>query len=405
MGRLTIHPAEYTILITDRTLQVLGDPIYCWDSLDVVLRWNEPGSGMAVMPGHRWIRDMLVPGARVCVIRNPAPALGYQGEYLLTGPIENWKHEQSDNGENAGIGKITVNFADDLALVMAHVIYPNPAQTPAGQTTDSWTFTGNAEVALRNLVDLNAGAGALPPRQVSQLSLDTLASIGTNVTINTDRMQPIGDVMRAAAELGGGIGFRTRQVGTAIKFGAYLPPDVSNSVRFGFNLGNMAYRMLEVSAPTVTAAIVGGQGEGADRNLIERVNLAEQATWQRMETLVSRPGNSPAQELIDDGDKALADGASTTRIATNVRDSPDQRFGIHYGVGYRVGVETADNESITDVVKTVHLQAWRTAGEYVAATIGSQAAKYDPHWAQVLRDIDARVGKLERTVKPAVTPP
>ena len=391
-GPTTAVPrADYVVLFTDDDLVVLGDPIMCWTSLDITLKFNEPDSGMMIVPGYPWILDQIAPGNRVVVIRNQA--------ILTSGPIEKWLHERSDDGENAGYGKLTVNFADDSAKIAARDVRPDPAQTVEGQTVDNWTFTGTAEDALRALVNLNAGPGALADRREPHLVLGAAAGIGAGITVTAQRMQPLGDVARKIAEVGGNLGFRTRQVGTQIEFQVYAPVDKSSTVRFGFALGNMKYVSYEVSAPTATVVEVGGQGDtGADAFMIERTNPTELLSWGRFEKLVSRAGTADLQVLQDDGDKALAEGAATTRLATNVADTPDQRFGRDYSVGDIVAVESWPGEQVVDLVRTVHLQIYATSGEYVSATVGSQEATSDPEWIRRVREIDERLGQLERTV-------
>lgn len=390
------YQAEYIVLITDRHLAVVGDPIAHWTSLDITLRFNEPGSGIFSVPGSAGIRAMLSPGNRVVVQR----ALRDRSDpptVLIAGPIEKWLDERADDGENGGDGTITVNFADDLARVAAREVYPNPALTPATQTTDNWTFTGNAETGLRDLVNLNAGPGALTARRVPNLVLGTTAGVGTTITVNADRMQHLGEVARRIAQLGGGLGFRTVQVGTTIEFQVYSPPDVSSSVRFGLDWGNLKYLAYEVVAPTVTTAIVGGQGEGADAAMIERTNTTDETAWGRFEQLVSHRGSEAAQELQDEGDKVLGENAATVRVQANVADIEDMRFGAHYQLGSKVAIETAPGQQVIDVVRVVHLQAWPTAGEVVSATIGNQAARTEPFWERRLREIDERVSKTART--------
>jgi hypothetical protein len=384
---------DYTILITDKNLSVVGDPITVWESIDATLKFNEPDSSMFVVPAYDWIIAQVVAGNRCVLIRN--------GVILTAGPIEHWLRETSDDGENAGIGKLTIYFTSDLVWPAGRATYPDPAHTPDAQTVDNWTYTGNAETAIRTVVNLNAGPGALTARQVPMLALGTAAGVGTSVTVTADRMQPLMDLVRRIAELGGKLGVRTRQVGTQILFEVYAPQDKSGSVRFSKGLGNLRYAGYEVTAPSCTAAIVGGQGSGADSYMIERLNSTETATWGRFEKLVARPGTSTVQSLQDDGDSALAEGAATTRLAANTFDSPDQKFGVHYNVGDIVAVEAFPGQSFVDIIRTVHLQVYATAGEVVAATVGSQAASTDPMWVQRMREIDARVGKLERTVTPA----
>ncbi len=384
---------DYVVLITDKTLAHVGDPIVCWEQIDVTLRWNEPGSGFFECPGYPWIVEQMAPGNRVIIKRNNI--------VLIAGPIERWLHERSDDAENAGVGKLTCTFADDFALVAARDTYPDPALARTAQTTDTWTYTGNAETALRTLINLNAGPGALVDRRVPGLALGSVAGVGSTVAVTAKREQPVGDVARAIAETGGNLGFRTRQVGSQILFEVYTSPDRSGTVRFGFGLGNLRYVGYEVTAPTATAVAVGGQGTGATAAMIERINTAEQTAWGRFEKLVARDGTDATQELEDAGDRALAEGASTIRIATSVSDLPDQQFGVHYNLGDIVSVETLPGQSASEVVRTVHLQVQATSGEYVSATIGSQAALTDPIWSRRLRDIEQRIGQVERTVIPA----
>lgn len=384
---------DYTVLVTNRNLAVVGDPISVWTSLDITLRFNEPSSGILIAPAYPWVREQFAASNRIVVIRN--------GEVLIAGPMEARLHERSDNGENAGPGRLTVNFADDFASIASRDVYPDPAQTPPGQMIDNWTFTGNAELALRALVDQQAGPSALATRRVPQLALGTLAGVGSNVTVKAQRNQPIGEVARQIAEVGGGIGFRTRQVGTQILFEVFAPPNKAGTVRFSFGLGNLRYISHEIKAPTATSVSIGGQGEGADRYMIERVNATEEATWGRFEKHVPRPGNVTLVELEEEGDRALAEGAATTRVTTNVADTPDQRFGVHYGLGDVVAIEPWPGEQIAELVRVVHLQVYATTGEYVAATIGNQSAVTDPLWVKRVREIDERLGRIERSVMPA----
>jgi hypothetical protein len=385
--------ADYVVLATDRNLTVVGDPISCWTSLDVTLKFNEPGAGILTTPGYPWVTAQIVPGNRIVIIRN--------GTVLLAGPIEGWKHERSDNGAQAGDGVLTVNFADDLASIVARNTYPNPAKTVETQDLDKWAFTGNAELALRALVNTQAGPGALAPRRVPQLALGALAGVGVSVTVNADRMQPLGDVARETADVGGGLGFRARQSGTQILFEVYAPPDKSGTVRFGFGLGNLRYIAHQVQAPTATSVEVGGQGVGASSYMIERTNPVDETAWGRVERFVGRDGTSALAVLQDDGDLELDADASTTQITVNVSDTPDQQYGTHYQLGDKVAVESWPGQQFADIIRTIHFQVYATAGEYVAATIGSQAATTDPQWVQRTNEINQRLGQIERHVTPA----
>jgi hypothetical protein len=391
--------ADYQILVTDKQLRVVGDPIVCWTMIQVTLKFNEPDSGSFTCPGYSWIRDQLTAGCRVVIIRN--------GLVLTAGPLEKLLWERSDDGDNAGAGTLTINFSDFTSLLAARQTYPNPALTPATQVIDNWTFTGQGEDALRALVDGNAGPSALTARQIPQLVLGTLAGVGGAVTAKADRMEPMGDVMRRIAVSAGGIGFRTAitgGIGTGqfgIEFQVFQPTDLSNQVIFGFGAGSLKYIAYEATAPTTNAVIVGGQGDGADRFVTERDNAGSQDVWDRREALVSQPGNDPIADLNTAGDAALADGAETARVPISVMDTPFQTFGVDYDIGSRVSVETFPGTMISDVVVTVSIEVYPTSGEVVTPTVGSQAANADPIWLQMIRSMNKRMSYLERNVVPS----
>lgn len=384
-----------TLLVTDPNLAVVGDPIYCWDTVDCTLRHNAVGSGQFTAPGYDWIWQQLTPGNRIVVIRD--------GAIFMAGPWEKRLREQADDGANSGVGKITVDFADDLSLVVSRNAVPEPGKTLETQAVDFWTYSGNAELALRNLVNLNAGPGAQAARKVPMLQLGTLAGVGAAVSGKL-RLDQLGDGMRSIALAGGDLGFRTRHdmATNRIVFEVFQPRDLTNQVRFSFGLGNLRYLAYEESAPTATTAIVGGQGDaGSDKYLTSRTNTAAEAVWGRRETYVARPGSDPPAELHADADEELARGAPTARLQTSAWDTPDQRYGQHYGLGDRVSIEVAPGEQVSDLVRLVHLQAWASAGELVSAMVGTHDASTDPQWIYQLRQITRRVARLERTPTPS----
>jgi hypothetical protein len=387
--------ADYLILITNKNLQMVGDPIACWTMIDVTLKFNEPGTGLFTCPGYDWIRDQIIPGCRIVVIRN--------GDVLISGPMERSLWERADDGENAGAGTLTVNFADFLSLIVSRQTYPDGTLAPAAQVIDNWTFGPDlAEHALRNLVLFNCGVSALPARQIPQLIMGTFAGLGSSVTVKAERMEPMGDVMRRIAVAGGGLGFRAAQNDQEeIEFQVYQPLDLAEEVVFGFGAGSLKYIAYEQVAPTANVAVVGGQGEGADRALIERVNDGSVDAWDRREVLVNRAGNDPVADLNAAGDEALAEGAESARVPFSVSDTPYVKFG-DYSLGSKVSVETAPGSMISDVIKTIHIQVYPTAGEVISPTVGSQAQNSDPRWVQRMRAMDRRLAYLERNVVPAV---
>lgn len=382
-----------TLLVTDRHLNLVGDSIDDWQSLEVTLRFNEPASGTVAAPATSTLRTQLDPrladpGAvdwarRLVVVRD--------GQVFCAGPVEAPRnpHEWAIEGEASGDGLVTFNFTDDLALVAGRLVYPNPALAAGSQDVAEYAASDNAELILRDLVNRNAGPGALAARQVPELVLGPLAGVGATITARA-RFEPLGDVLRRVALDGGGLGFTTTQVGDEIRFGVYAPADLTNQVRYSRGLGNLRSFTNEVMAPTVTTAIVAGQGEGAARTIRERINAAAEAGWWRIEQWHDQRDTDATAELDQAGDEALAEGGETARIATVTVDIDGQRYGVNYQLGDRVGVET-----LSEVVRGVQLQATPESGEVITSIVGSQAASSDPQWLVVSRDLARRLGRVE----------
>lgn len=380
-----------TILVTDRHLVPAGDPLSGWTSLDVTANFNAAGSGTLVAPATPDVLTQVnSDGARLVVIRD--------GAVFLAGPVEkpgpfDWSADGREQGEP---GVITLSFTDDLARIAEMLTYPDPTAASTAQTVTAWTATAaNGEVVMRDLVNTNCGPGALSARQIEQLALGTLSGVGGNVTITT-RFEPLTDVLRTVALAAGGLGFRTTQQNGQILFDVYAPTDLTGRVRFSRGLGNLREVHYNPQAPTVTAAIVGGDGTGSSRTVRERIDSTAVGRWWRMEQFVNRGDTSSTTEMDQAGDAALAQGAEQAQLAVVAIDLGDQRYGVDYGLGDRVSVEIYPGTEVADVVRAVNLTASPDGGEVVSPLIGSASTTTDSATVTALRDIERRLGRTER---------
>lgn len=377
-----------TVLITDRNLNVVGQPVNRWTNVDVNLRFNEPDTGSITVPTDGLSVDQLAPGNRVVVIRD--------GAVFSAGPMEQpgelvW----SVAGSDAGAGTTTITFASDDASIAAEVAWPDPAQPIAAQTVSRRVFTAaNAETAMCQLVSENVGPAALAARRIPGLVVPASAGLGGTVTAGF-RMDPLGDALRTLALAGGGLGFRTRATTSAIEFEVYQPRDLSAQVRFSRGLGNLLSYAYRPAAPTATVAIVGdGSGEGTSRIWAEYVAAAA-SSWGRMVAIVDRRDTMTAAEIAQAGAEALAEGGESAQLDTVTIDTDTQRFGVHYGLGDWVAVELNNGIQVTDIVRAVQLTATPKTGEVVTATVGNQSATTDLALVRELRSLARRLGRLE----------
>lgn len=379
-----------TILFTDGSLTPLGQPIVRFRQLQCTLRFNEPDSTLLTVPALPAYLEMAQPGNRLVVIRD--------GEILTAGPIEYpaqfaWSADPTSDAAEPGL--LTIGSTDDTVRLAGHMVYPDPAHASTAQTTDFYTLTAtNSEVAMRTMVNVQAGPGALVARRISRLILGTLASVGVDINVRS-RFDPLTDQLRAAALAGGGHGYRIRQDGADLKFEVYQPADLSSQVRFSRGLGNLRSIGYQAQGPTATVAIVGGDGTGTSRTIVEREDTGATAIWGRGEAFV---GDSSADttDLDQAGDDALAGAAEQAQLTVFAVDTPVQRFGVDYRLGDRVAVEVYPGLQVTDVVRAVTLTATKD-GEVIQPQIGSTSMTADLETTRQLRAFGVRLGRLEGT--------
>ncbi|MEU3255961.1 hypothetical protein [Streptomyces sp. NPDC006997] len=380
------------LLVTDEDLAVLGDPLSGWTNLDVTIRFNEPASGFVDLPARADVIEQLQPGHRLVVIRDKA--------IWCAGPLEipqDFAWGIGENGE-APPGRVRVNFTDDLGRIAGYITWPDPAAAWTAQPAHTYRLfhSTNTETTVRTVVDETCGPGALAARQIPHLVLDPAAGIGATWSAKT-RFEPVLAFCRRVS-VWGGMGFRTRQVGDEIRFGCYQPADLTATARFSAGLGNLRALTYKLSAPTGTHALVAGtETEGSPtRTFVERANAAAAADWWRVEKYIDGGADTDADgELTADGDAALAEDGPTVELATVTVDTEDLRAGVHYGLGDRVTVALPTGLEIAEVVRSIHLQATPTTGEYVTSLIGSAEATSDPQVLKQLHALSRRLGRLE----------
>lgn len=377
-------------LFTNASLVAVGDP-FRPVAVKITKRFRAPDSGTVTVPATPNIAAQMVAGNRLLVQRD--------GKYFSGGPIEvPGDYAWSVDGEDSEPGTYQIGFADDSAKPAGYITYPTPANTAETQTvTDQYVVSGvNAETAMRALVNLNCGPGAIAARQIPGLALGPVAGVGTGISYST-RYEQLGDALRSMAIAGGGLGYRTRQAGSQILFEVYAPRNLSGKVRFSRALRNLLAVRYTPAAPTATVAIVGGQGDGAARTIKEVVNTAAHtAGWWRIEKFVDQRNTNVAAELLQAGNEALADGGPSGALKTVTVDTEAQAYGVAYDLGDIVTVEVRPGLDVADVVRQIEYTYAPKAGERIAAMVGTQEATTDPDWLQFGRKLASQVAGLER---------
>lgn len=387
------------LLVTDRNLNVLGDPLHGWTALTAEVNFNQPAAGSVSLPAHPEYMELLQPGNRIVVIRD--------GGIWCAGPMEEPQDYTWDLAGNASPGTVKVAFSDDLARVAGYLTYPNPAAAFSAQTTTVDTrrtfILDNAEEIIRTLVNETCGPGALTARRIEQLVLDEVAGVG-GIRSLTTRFEPLLDACRTVAATDG-LGVRTRQVGDQILFGVYAPADLTATARFSAGLGNLRSVSFTMAAPLATSQLVQGgedpaqqpaEGEPANQRVYVEVTSGAAADWYRVEKLVDKTGtDNTSGELTQAGALEFGNDNPQASLSTVTVDTEDLRAGRDFWLGDRVTVQLPTGLEVTDLVQTIRLEATPNEGELVTSVIGSSDKTTTTATVRLVRDLARRLGRLE----------
>jgi hypothetical protein len=388
--------AEYIVYFTGPDLVPIGHIIDTWTALDVVLRVNSVDTLSVTLPTAPSWTDLAQPGNRLEILRDD----GTGWAYLTGGPIERpGDQDWSSDGQNADPGTMVIYAGDDRAGLAGRITYPNPAADAEHQTaTARRTFTGvNAKTIMRTLVDEQAGPSAITGRPIPGLALGSSAAAGTTINYSS-RFGLLTDDLRAIATAGGNLAYRIDRSTGALLFEVDAQRDRSGLVRYSKAIGNLRSYSFRHQAPTFTVAIVGGDGTGTGRTIVEVINTAALAAgWPRIESFINNDSNDTT-ELTNAGLDALAQAAEQGSISITAVDNADQRFGRDYGLNDLVTVEIDGAGTLVAPVTSVNI-AVRTDGQDEGETISPQIGGdpiTDAGTLRRLRAIEKRLGRIER---------
>lgn len=381
---------ESTVLrvyVRNSTLQRIGQVTDHTD-LTVVPRFNAIGAMTLTVSADSPSAPLLVEGNGL-IVKTPS------GETVLSGPIRtpDWSRSESD----AGAGKLTVGAVSDDEILARYTCWPSPTAAIGSQTAPVYKIdVPAAETGMRNLVNLNAGPGALASRKNPLLTLAANGFHGGPLVREVNQFDNLLTVLQDIAGAAG-LGFRVVQVGSALQFQVFQPADLSGTARFSFGLGNLTDASYSTTPPTCTRAIVVAGGGSSPRvcTTYDRADplfpglVIEQFVDQ---TSVDTASVDLAAQMDQAGEEALANGAGQGSLSISPIDLPMLRYGRDYNVGDTVSAQLRGGAWYTDVVREVTL-ASSAGGSTVKATVGGDStgtgtvARIYSFIAQVKRDV------------------
>ena len=341
-----------------------------------VLRDNAPDTAtLTVDPSQtRQVRARLKPGWGV-ILKDAGVYLSgtitkvseeYQGEELL----------------------IQLNVLGDMHHLADRLTYPDPAHGAEHQARARYTRRAPAAELIRDLVRDNLGAGAIPSRR-APVDIELPPPSGSTPTVLVDtRFKNLLEVCQQIAQAGN-VHIRARQTGTALEIAANPRRDLSRRVQLASSTGEIARFTRELAAPTATAIIAAGQGEGENRQMLERTRPA----WERrIEDFKDRRDTDEPAKLDAAAQADLDKGAPGVKINFDLIETPTRQLGNTFDIGDIITLRLPGGTTYTDTLTQANI-AWKALHRTVSLTLGKEDT---PQTITRLRSLSERLDAVER---------
>lgn len=372
------------VYVRNSALQRVGQ-VDDYTSLNVIPRYNAIGAYTLEISADSDKARLLTEGNGLIIQTG-------SGDTVLSGPIKtvDWSRSATEPG------KLTVGGVDDTSVLAQYTCWPSPTAVIGSQTASVYKITAAvAETAMRQLVNVNAGPGALTSRKNPLL---TLAADGTRGPTITREVNQFDNLLTVLADIANsaGLGIRVTQVGSNLQFQVYEPVDRSGSAKFSFGFGNLTDANYSTTPPTCTRAIVVAGGGSSPRvcKTYDRTDpLFPALILEQFVDLTSVDTASVdlAAQQDQAGEEALTNGAGQGSLSISPIDIPKLRYGRDYSVGDTVAAQVRA-DWYTDVVREVTLSS-AADGTTVKATVGGDStgtgtvARIYAYIAQVKKDV------------------
>jgi lysophospholipase L1-like esterase len=314
----------------------------------------------------------VAPGAGITLWR--------AGRQVFSGPIQSRTLTWDPDNNSA---QIKLEAVGDEVVLTDRLAMPDPLRAGDDQTVnDYWTFTGAASTAMRQLISDQAGATCATSRRVSGLVLGADPAVGLSQTW-TGLFDNVMDLLTSIATTSGAnLGVRVSSSTGALTASVVAPRDLSASVIFSADLSNVGATTFTETAPTVTDALVAGQGDLhlRTRKLAETADTGSTRWGRQVWSYVDRRDTNDAAKLTQAGTDALTKGQATVSLTLTLLDSDAARYGTDWDLGDKVTVYVGlPGESkvavVSEVIREITLQINGDGSERIQPAIGSVAAR------------------------------
>lgn len=350
-----------------------------------------------------WEISLPAEHSLVPVLKLPASGvvITFEGR-VFSGPMRT--AELLQNAEDP-IGTWKFTGVSDEIILAARSILPDPTLEPDSQTTVSHDVrSGPGETVFKDLVYLNAGAGALLRRQAVNVAPD----LGRGETVySSARFVNLLEHLAKRA-VTAKLGFQVTQVGDNREFDVYVPTDRSRFIQMDILNDGLEESGWGFSAPSATEVWVAGAGEGTDR-IVRKVTTTasedEAAVWGvRFEVFEDQRQTDVLAELDQAGNEVLTETGTTVRsIKVVPAESGSMRVGHDWWLGDLVTVTVEGTPAVAQVTQ-IGVRV-NSEGVTVTAVVGDPTGfTFESRLIAKTNELSSRVSALERNAEPTPLP-
>lgn len=379
---------RFRIRVRDINEKYIGQ-LVSYTEATFIPRWNGVGTWQISVPADSADIAKLQPGCGIDVLLpDGAEFTGHSTDFA-----DDW------DSQNSGGGNYTVGGVEDKAILGYRTVLPTPTANYTAQTAAAnYVRSGVSETLIKNAVNDNLGPAALSSRILPSLVIVPTQGLGVSTSISARYDNLLDLVQRLASS--SGLGFSL--VSTPDRrwiFDVKPVIDAHNNVRFSRRQGNMSKYSFSRTAPTVTRAIVAGQGVGTARNITvyDAASGPVNATWGWLnENFIDQRQTNLASDFLQAANEAFANGGEQVALSFGALDSPSTRLGRDYGLGSQISVEIRGivyTDTVTQITYTSKANELR-----IIPQIGDAEAVYGKALDiyRVVKSLTSRLALLER---------
>jgi hypothetical protein len=351
----------------------------------VTLRWNAVSSAYLTLPDNHAIIPTLVAeaGVRCAVWMITIDGGTLTKRRLLEGRVGNVA------GNDAPFGTVTVPVLADWADFATLLGWPVPGSAIGSQGTAEYArYTGPSETNVKAAIAANATRLGRPWTVAASLGRGTVGPLELRMHDLAEKITAplIADRLQLTIE-------RDEDTSTWLV-------DVTEGEEFPRPItpqsGVLSTWSWVKQPPTATRAVVGGRGDGTDREFVLVVDTALEAELGvALEIYVDARNADEGADLEPYGWAALAEHRGKAGLTATLRETTWFRFADGYELGDKVLVQIGALE-VEDVISQVDITHDTRGGFVVVPKIGLATEDPTERLVGYVRNVAAAVRGLEK---------